>query len=436
MSIPPVSEQIVEERHRNTLYLLAAVCTIFMTLAVAVQPLFLRNVIGVSFEYAGVINANIQVVTEILDLGLIFYLGYLSDRFGRVPIATFGFLVAAAGALLAPFSLSLGVSMGIGGLAFYYVMRIIMSLGTGAVWPQISTLAGDFTSFKNRPKLIANTAFMMALGATIVYAVLMQIPQHAGLMPIMLMTAVVALIGAWLARNFLIDVAPKLKEEGIPWRRVRKLVAREERVRLSFAAAFFARSDMVFIGLFLMLWYIYFADLVKVDHEEAAAHAGILIGYIGLVVLISIPIWRRIIESTGRVAAIASGMVLSGLGFAGMGLIINPFEWYIVVPLTLVAIGQAGCLIAPQILIFDLTPREIRGSVLGAYNMIGGVGIVFFVQVGGFLFDVVGPHAPFVFIGLANLLLTCYALWVLRGGFKEGVPIEDELEEMEEMEGA
>ncbi len=430
----PASEHMIEDRHRNTLYLLASICTIFMTLAVAVQPLFLRNIIGVSFEYAGVINANIQVVTEVLDLGLIFYLGYLSDRFGRVPIATFGFLVAAAGALLAPFSMTLGVSMGIGGLAFYYLMRIIMSLGTGAVWPQIGTLAGDFTSFKDRPKLIANTAFMMALGATLVYAVLMQIPQHAGITLVMLLTAAVALIGAWLARTCLIDVAPKLKEEGIPWRRVRKLVAREERIRLSFAAAFFARSDMVFIGLFLMLWYIYFADLIAFDHEEAAAYAGILIGYIGLVILVSIPVWRRVIERVGRVGSLASGMVLSGLGFACMGLIINPFEWYIVIPLTLVAIGQAGCLIAPQILVFDLTPREIRGSVLGAYNMIGGIGIIFFVQVGGFLFDAIGPHAPFVFIGLANLLLTGYALWVLRGGFREGVPVQDELEEMEEIE--
>jgi MFS transporter, DHA1 family, tetracycline resistance protein len=426
------TERIAEERHHNSLYLLAAVCTVFMTLAIAVQPLFLRNVIGVSFEYAGVINANIQVVTEILDLGLILYLGYLSDRYGRVSIAMFGFLAAAAGALIAPFSLYIGGAIGIGGLAVYYASRIVMSLGTGAVWPQLSTLAGDFTSFKDRPRMIANTAFMMALGATLVYAVLMQIPKHAGLTVVMLLTVVVALLGAWLAKNFLIDVAPKLKEgEGFPWKRVKNLVIREERVRLSFAAAFFSRSDMVFVGLFLMLWYIYFSDLVGIDHESAAGYAGLMIGGVGLVVLISIPVWGRVIERYGRVTAISAGMAISGLGFVLMGLVVNPFEGTIIAPLVLLSIGQAGCLIAPQILVIDLTPKEIRGSVLGAYNVIGGIGIIIFVQIGGWLFDIVGPHAPFVFMGIANISLTCYALWVLRGSPDDGQPMAVEQEEIE-----
>jgi MFS family permease len=428
MAESPANKNI-EDRHRNSLYLLASVCTIFMTLAIAVQPLFLRNVIGVSFENAGIINANIQVVTEVLDLGLIFYLGYLSDRFGRAPIAVIGFLIAAAGAAIAPFSMELGIGVGIGGLAFYYLSRIIMSLGTGAVWPQLTTLAGDFTGFKDRPRMIANTAFMMALGATLVYAVLMQMPQHAGLTSVMLLTAAVALIGAWLARDFLIDVAPKLKEGGIPWARVRRLVAREERIRLSFAAAFFSRSDMVFIGLFVMLWVIYFSDIAGVDHEEAAAHAGLLIGMVGFVVLVSIPFWAQIIARKGRVASIAMGMALSGAGLVLMGFIVNPFDWLIVLPLVLVAVGQAGCLVAPQVLVMDLTPREIRGSVFGAYNVIGGIGIIFFVQVGGWLFDAVGPHAPFVFIGMANLVLLGYALWVLRGNLKDGQPPESAIEE-------
>ncbi len=423
------SERPIEDRHRNALYLLAAVCTVFMTLAVAVQPLFLRNVLNVSFEYAGVVNANVQVVTEVLDLALILYLGYLSDRFGRVPIAVIGFLVAAGGALLAPLSLQLGALLGVGGMAFYYMTRIVMSLGTGAVWPQISTLAGDFTSFENRPRLMANTAFMMALGATLVYAVLMQIPRHAGITAVMLLTAVVALAGAWLARKCLIDVAPRLKERDIPWKRVRDLVAGDERLRLSFAAAFFARGDMIFVGLFVMLWFVYFADIVGIGQEEAAAHAGGLIGLAGFIVLASIPVWGRIIERFGRVPAIVTGMALSGIGFALMGFVVNPFDWFIYLPIVLVATGQAGCLVAPQVLTIDLTPKEIRGSVLGAFNVVGGVGIIFFVQVGGALFDSVGPHAPFVFIGMGNLLLTCYALWVWRGGVKEGSRADQKLEE-------
>ncbi len=414
-----MAERPIEDRHWNAIYLLSAICTIFMTLAVAVQPLFLRNVLGISFEVAGAVNANVQVVTEILGLVLMGYLGYLSDRFGRVPIMAVGFLVAAGGALLAPFSMQLGAILGIGGLGVYYLMRMVMSLGTGATWPQLSTLAADFTNYANRPRLMANTAFMMVFGATIVYAVLMQIPQHTGIVVVMIFPAAIAIAGAWLARKYLIDTAPRLPKKEVPWHRLGELILKEPRMRLTFASAFFARSDMVFVGMFLMLWYIYFADLVGVSQGEAAAHAGRLIGLAGFIVLITLPLWGAFIERFDRVTAIAAGMALSGLGFASLGFIVNPFDWLIVLPTVLLAAGQAGCLIAPQVLTIDLTPKEIRGSVLGAFNVIGGLGIIFFVQVGGFLFDAVGPHAPFLLIGISNLLIMAYALWFLRSGLRE-----------------
>lgn len=176
---------------------------------------------------------------------------------------------------------------------------------------------------------------------------------------------------------------------------------------------------MLFLGMFLMLWYIYFADLVGVSQGEAAAHAGKLIGLAGFIVLITLPLWGAFIERFDRISAIAAGMALSGLGFASLGFIVNPFDWLIVLPTVLLAAGQAGCLIAPQVLTIDLTPKEIRGSVLGAFNVTGCLGIIFFVQVGGFLFDAVGPHAPFLLIGISNLLIMAYALWFLRPGFRE-----------------
>ncbi|GAB6051964.1 hypothetical protein JCM17960_07840 [Magnetospira thiophila] len=409
-----MKDKIVEQWHWNAVYLLAALCMIFMTLAVAVQPLFLRNVLGIPFEYAGSINASVQVVTEVLDLLVIGYLGFLSDRFGRVPIIVGGFLVAAIGALLAPYSMVIGEALVIGGLAVYFLARIIMSIGSGAVWPQLATLVGDFTTFENRARMLSNSAFMMALGGTLVYAILMQIPQHAGIGVVMLLTAAIAIAGAWVAGKCLIDIAPKLKEAEVPWRRIRKLIARDRRLQLSFATAFFARNDMVLVGLFVMLWFIYFADLMGISQEDAAAQAGKLIGFIGLVTLIVIPIWGQIIQRAGRITSITLGMAISGAGFLSFNFVVNPFDWLIYLPAALVAIGQAGCLVAPQVLTVDITPREILGSMLGAFNVMGALGIILFVQIGGFLFDSVGPHAPFVFTGFANVGIMAFALWVSR----------------------
>ncbi|CAK0744414.1 Magnetosome protein MamH [Azospirillaceae bacterium] len=404
----------IDRQSWNALYLIAAIAMIFMTLAVAVQPLFLRNILGIAFDTAGTINANVQVVTEVLALAVTGYLGFLSDRFGRVPIMVGGFLVGAAGGLLAPFSLPLGTLFGIGGIAFYYLARIVMSFGTSAVWPQLATLAGDFTDYDNRALQMSKAAFMMAFGSTLVFAVLMQMTKHTGIIAVMLFNAVIGLIGAWLASHLLCDVAPKQADQKIPWQRIKELLIREPRLRVAFAASLFSRSDIILIGLFYMLWTIYFADLVGKTQAEAAAHAGKMIGIVGLLVMVTILVWGRFVQRFGRIPAIIAGMAISATGFLAMGFAVNPFDWYVYLPMALIALGQSGTLLAPEILACDLTPEDIRGSVLGVLNVIGGIGLIVILQVGGALFDAVGPYAPFVFTGIGNLLVLIYALYTSR----------------------
>lgn len=399
--------------HRwNALYLLAAITMLFMTLATAMQPLYLRNVLGISFSSAGVINANVQVVTEVLTLVVIGYLGVLSDRFGRVPIVVVGFLVGAVGGVLAPFSRELGALIGIGGLVLYYFARIVMAIGSSAVWPQLATLAGDFTTYQNRPQQMANAAFMMAFGSTLVFAVLMQLPGHAGIVPVMLLNGAIGAIGAMLASRFLADVAPRRHGQALPWRSIRLLLQQEPRLRIAFAAALFSRSDIILIGLFFMLWTIYFADLVGLDQAAAAAHAGRMIGLVGLVVMVTTLLWGQLIQRLGRVNAIIVALAVSGAGFVAMGFVVTPFGWYVFVPMVVMALGQAGALLAPDILAFDLAPDDLRGAVMGLLNVMGGIGLVIILQVGGILFDAVGPYAPFVFAGCGNLLVVAYALFL------------------------
>lgn len=384
-----------------------------MTLAVGTQPLFLRNVLGISPDSAGTINSNIMVLAETLELVVVGSVGYLSDRLGRVRIMVVGFALAGLGALMAPFSAAIAHLLGGGGLVLYYLARLIMAAGIGAVWPQVSTLAGDYTVEANRARLMANNAFMMAFGKTLVYLILMRIPLHAGVIVTMLLIAATAFAGAWLAHSRLIDVAPKMRQRAVPWRQIRQLLRDEPRLRLCFATSFLARSDMVITALFLMLWYVYFADIVDVTDEQAAARGGLMIGLAGVVVMASIPVWKMVIHRYGRVTAIIAGLALSGLGFVSMALVANPFEWFIVLPVILTAAGQAGCFVAPQVLTVDVTPPDILGSVLGASNVVGGLGIIFFVQVGGILFDTLGPSAPFVFVGLANFKVIAYAIFLL-----------------------
>ncbi|MBF0144751.1 MAG: MFS transporter [Magnetococcales bacterium] len=413
MSIDP------NQAERNSLYLVVALSMIFMTLVLATQPLFLKG-LGLERDNAGFINANIQVITELVDLLFVGYLGYLSDRFGRIPIMYYGFVLSAITAALTPFCLELGLLVGINGVAVFYGARILMSIGSTAVWPQLGTLTGDYSTREDRPMLLAKVGFMTAFGATLVYAVFMQLPKYIGLTLVMMIPAVTAVAGAWLTRHFLVEKAPLSREKTFPFKQVMALLRQEKELRLSFMAAFSSRNDMVIIGLFLMTWFIYFADLLpEVGHARAAARAGMVIGFIGLIILLSLPFWGWLIHNFGRVESLTLGMVLSGVGFTGMGLIMNPLSGWTYLPALFVGLGQAGCLLAPQTLALDLSPEDTRGSVMGAFNTVGCIGIIFFIQIGGFLFDMISPTAPFIFTGLANFMIMAYGLWVLRSDAHE-----------------
>ena len=401
--------------HRwNALYLISAITMIFMALAVAVQPLYLRQFMGVAVDSAGQVNANIQVATEVLALMVVGGLGFLSDRFGRVPIMVAGFMVGACGGFLAPVSFSMGAMLGIGGIVFYFFARIIMVFGTSAVWPQLTTLAGDFTDYRSRVGHLANANFMMAFGSTLAFTVLMQIPQYTGVVPLMLINAVLGLVGAGLAHAFLVDVAPKSTDKAIPWRRLWEIFVKEPRIRVAFAVSVFSRSDIILIGLFYMLWTLYFADLVGKSQEAAAAHGGQMIGYVGLLVMATILVWGWVMQRIGRLKAVITGLAISALGFVLMVFVVNPFDWFVYVPMTLIAMGQAGSMLGPDILALDSAPRDLRGSIMGPLNMSSGIGLIVILEIGGILFDWVGPYAPFVFTGIGNVLVLAYALYVSK----------------------
>ena len=53
-------------------------------------------------------------------------------------------------------------------------------------------------------------------------------------------------------------------------------------------------------------------------------------------------------------------------------------------------------------------------SVSWGYGPSGGVGLIVILEVGGALFDAIGPYAPFTLIGVGNLAVMAYARWVAR----------------------
>ena len=97
----PIAEAVVTGFARaqwNVIYLLVAAGALMAALSVAIQPLLLDQIFGIAFEKEGAINADIEVVAEIISIICVGWFGLMSDRVGRVRIIAFGFLTLAAGA--------------------------------------------------------------------------------------------------------------------------------------------------------------------------------------------------------------------------------------------------------------------------------------------------------------------------------------------------
>ena len=67
----------------------------------------------------------------------------------------------------------------------------------------------------------------------------------------------------------------------------------------------------------------------------------------------------------------------------------------------------------------DSSRHHLKGSVAGIYSLAGGAGILLLTKLGGFLFDVQSPAAPFYMLSLFNLSLLivgvlCIVFEVLR----------------------
>ncbi|WP_135075525.1 magnetosome biogenesis transporter MamZ [Terasakiella sp. SH-1] len=406
----------------NGIYLLSAISTLIGALAVSVQPLLLDQIFNIPFEKEGEINADIQVVAEMVSILCVGYFSYKSDFIGRVPIIFYAFLFIAVGAFLTPMSYELGVYLGVGGLFAFYFARVLVTLGSDTVQVQLLTLVGDLSDFKNRPKLMTNTVFMVVFGGTILTAIVMQIAEYEyGIELITFSLVLFGVFGAWVTKYSLHDVAEFCagEEKRHPLLRVWDLVSNDPRMQLAVAAAFYTRMDLVVVSLFYSLWCISVADIIGVTRVYATAHAATMVGVMGVGVLASIPFWQHLIERHSRITAIGASLSIAAMGYVWISLFKNPYDWGIALPLLLIGIGHGGATVTLKVLTVDIAPKPLLGAVLGMIYLAGSVGIIMLVQSGGYYFDAVGPRAPFVLMASGKLMVVIFASWLVMHQVEE-----------------
>lgn len=396
----------------------AAFATIgLLTFVSTGTALVLNANFGIDIGEQGTISGDLVIVTEIMQLLIFGTVGVLSDRIGRREVFALGMLVMGIGYLLYPFANSVTELM---------VYRAIYAVGLGAATGMLGTIVADYPQDRSRGKFVALTGVFNGLGVICVTVIFGRfVPPaliDAGYDAITTTKIVHVIVFAACAISAVAYVVGLKKGtvgaqgERLP---IKTLIVsgfaearRNPRLALSYAAAFVARSDLVVLGTFTVLWGAVAGVAEGMDPAVASARGAGIFGIASAAALVWLAVLGSFMDRYNRVSTTVFCMALAAIGYSAMWLVDNPLAPGAVPYFVLLGIGQISAFFGATTLISQEAPRLSRGAVVGAFNMCGAIGIFVASGLGGRLFDSIGPAAPFVLIGFLNAIVMLLAIVV------------------------
>ena len=374
----------------------------------------------------GTIVGDLQVVAEIALLIIFLPVGLIADKIGRRQVYSFGMFAMGLSYFLYP------LATGIGELTIY---RIIYAIGMGAATGMLGTVTADYPQNHTRGKMIAVTGILNATGVIIVSLVFARLPENFAQMGYDQITA--GMYAMWVVAGMCLITSIVVAfglQKGTPTEEQKKIPyiqqiksgleeGRNPRILLAYASAFVARSDLVILGTFLVLWGVATGIDMGMTTSEATKAARLVFVTSSISALIASPIIGYLIDKVDRILAVSVCMAVASAGYLSMFFIDNVLDPGSRPFFILLGVGQQCAFFAATTLLGQEAPKMKRGAIVGVFNLAGALGILISTGVGGRLFDAIDPSAPFIFIGFCNIFVSLFAIYVRKVAPRPKEPI-------------
>ena len=416
----------VRVSHALTYLYSAFVAIGLLTFFKTIQPFLFNVTLHVPLADQGRITARLEVWQELVVLLTISPFGALADRIGRRPVYALGFLLLGVGYALFPLAHS---------VLEFGAYRAIFAAGAAATGGMLATVLVDYPQDRSRESMTALAYVMNGLGVVLFAVLLAKLPnwiEGLGASEVwagrcaLFTVAAVCIISALAMRGLKPGVPEKTRQSEALRTLLRQglSAARNPRIALAYGTAFASRGDIAVVGTYLALWSSQSAVAAGGGNAASASTAGMLTAVVQSTALLWAGIFGAIAARLQRVTALALAMALAAVGYTVFGLVPDPNAKASIGAAMLLGIGQMSAILSSQVLIGQEAPAENTGSVLGMYGFFGAAGILFVSALGGWLFDVWRPGAPFLIMAVANVLLLLWTLWVRRSapGPQRGAP--------------
>lgn len=376
------------------------------------QTYLLRENFGMT-SGEGMIIGLMTVTGELTIMLTVGFYGILCDRIGRRPVYALGMILMGLSYIIYPLASVIWV---------LFLARVIYAAGVSAATGMLGTVTNDYPQEPSRGKMIALSGVLLGIGAVAANGFFRNLPKRfiesgldsitAGQYTFWIVAAICIVSGIIVG----IGLKPGTPHQDRP--SLRDLVksgfteAVKPRTGLAYATAFVARSDMVIIGTFTVLWGGVAGRELGLGGAESAARGVLLFIVSQSAGLLWGPVMGYLVDRFNRVSVVAFGSFISAVAFFAVLQVGDPFDNRYLPFFALLGIGQISIFYSSQALIGQEAPVAKRGSVIGAFATCGAIGILFFSGIGGWLFDVWRPAGAFVLVGIGSVLIGIAAIIV------------------------
>lgn len=373
------------------LYLASWIMGSLMAIPAVIQPAFLKEIIGIPGNIAGSLNAGLQNIGQIATLLLIGIAGVFSDKYGKRILIVIGFSFCFIFYIIfghsKDISLYFGISYLDGQLLFVYIIRFFIGIGLVLSHPQFVTIVADYTPLSGRGKGVALHAIMIALGTLCVYGLFTQLAAALGVLGALYTGAFLGFAGIIIAYTGIVD---RMHPSGAGKNRVKSsfmAVSDNYALKLTYAAGFITRANLAIPSTILVVWMVSISEQFGYTSLQATARGGLIMMVGSLCSLASFYIIGIILDRIGRIPILIATFAMTGIAYILIATVDNPFSNIMFLYVSLLGFSKNSAIVANNTLASDIAPKELMGSVLGGLNTMGTIGMIFFLQLSGYLFD-------------------------------------------------
>ena len=403
-------------------YLFAAFVSIGLFIyLIAMTPYILRVNVGLDEARFGQVSGDLQFWQELLVIMAIGWWGAMSDRYGRRRIYIIGFLLLTVAYGTYAFSTSVPELI---------ATRLVFALGVAATSALLSAVLADYPAEDSRGKLSGMAFFLNGIGSVIFITQMTKLPglfESQGATGVVagqyafFVVAGVAFVAA-IAMLGLKGGKPQKVEDRVP---VSKLMfdgltaARNPRIAISYLSSIAARADMAVVTIFLILWVTQAAMAAGMSAAEAAAKAGMLMGFSQIAAVFWAPLFGFIADKIDRLTLVIIAFIIAMLGYGGVAMQEDILATAAIPYIVLMGVGMSSTILAVTVLLGQEAPPQLRGSAFGMQSFFGACGILALSAIGGRLSDSISPNAVFYMICIANAVVFIAAALVRGSEFRK-----------------